>query len=331
MVRTAPGQKDLQGATPVTLNDLKVGDRMVARGKMSDDGKTVEASSVIIMTGADIAAKQDRDREDWQKRGAGGLVKEVNAAAGTVTITATGAGGTKTTVVHVSKDTVIRRYAPDSVRFDDAKPGTLDQIQPGDQLRARGARNADGGELTAEEIVSGKFRNVAGTVLSTDIANNSVTVQDLLTKSKVTLQIGSDSQLRNLPTMVAQRIATRFKGGAQGAAGAAPQNADANPGSAPAGGSGMKGGGAGGGFRSGGAPDFQQMLDRMPAVTLADLQKGVAVMAVATEGSASAQPTAITLLTGVEPILTAAPDAKGAAMMLSPWNLGGAEAAGANQ
>lgn len=330
MVRTAPGQKDLQGATPVTLNDLKVGDRMVARGKMSDDGKTVEANSVIVMTGADIAAKQDRDREDWQKRGAGGLVKEVNAAAGTIAIAATGAGGTKTTVVRVSKDTVIRRYAPDSVKFDDAKPGTLAQIQPGDQLRARGTRSADGGELAAEEIVSGTFRNVAGTVLATDVANNSVTVQDLLTKSKVTLQIGSDSQLRNLPTMMAQRIAMRFKGGAQGAPGAAAQNADANPGNAPAGGSGMRAG-PGGGSRSGGAPDFQQMLDRMPAVKLADLQKGIAIMAVATEGSATAQPTAITLLTGVEPILTAAPDAKGAAMMLSPWNLGGAEAAGANQ
>jgi hypothetical protein len=62
------------------------------------------------------------------------------------------------------------------------------------------------------------------------------------------------------------------------------------------------------------------MLARMPAITIADLQKGDAVMIVATEGNAASQPTAITLLSGVEPILTAAPDQ--AAMSLSPWSLG---------
>jgi len=73
-------------------------------------------------------------------------------------------------------------------------------------------------------------------------------------------------------------------------------------------------------MRSGGAPDFQQLLNRMPAVTLADLHKGDAVLIVATEGSASGA-TAITLLSGVEPILQAAPSAS-QAMMLTPWSLG---------
>jgi hypothetical protein len=84
--------------------------------------------------------------------------------------------------------------------------------------------------------------------------------------------------------------------------------------------------------RSGGPPDFQQMLKRMPAVTLADLQKGDAVMIVTTEGTASTQPTAITLLSGVESILSASPNGNQAAMLLSPWNLGGGgdAAAGAN-
>jgi hypothetical protein len=71
-------------------------------------------------------------------------------------------------------------------------------------------------------------------------------------------------------------------------------------------------------------------LNRMPAVTLADLQKGTAVMIVATEGSPQNPPTAVTLLTGVEPILTASPDTGRAAMLLSPWNLGGADAAEGN-
>ena len=41
-----------------------------------------------------------------------------------------------------------------------------------------------------------------------------------------------------------------------------------------------------GGMRRGGA-DFQQMLNRMPTVTLADLHKGDAVLIVATQGSAA--------------------------------------------
>ena len=81
------------------------------------------------------------------------------------------------------------------------------------------------------------------------------------------------------------------------------------------------GGGMGGGMRQGGAPDFQQILNRMPPVTLTDLHKGDAVLIVATEGSAAGA-TAITLLSGVEPILQAAPSAS-QVMMLTPWNLGG--------
>ena len=82
-------------------------------------------------------------------------------------------------------------------------------------------------------------------------------------------------------------------------------------------------GGFGGARGNGGPPDFQQMLARMPAVSISELNKGDAVMLVATEGSAGSGPTAITLLAGVEPILTAAPAGmNAAATVLSPWNLG---------
>jgi hypothetical protein len=65
----------------------------------------------------------------------------------------------------------------------------------------------------------------------------------------------------------------------------------------------------------------------MPAVAIGDLQKGAAVMIVATEGGENTPPTAVTLLTGVEDILTA--DSGRAAMLLSPWNLGGGDMAAA--
>ena len=76
-----------------------------------------------------------------------------------------------------------------------------------------------------------------------------------------------------------------------------------------------------GGARSGGTPDFQQMLSRMPTVALTDLHKGDAVMIVATDGTLTAGATAITLLSGVEPILQAAPSGS-QAMIMSPRSLG---------
>ena len=318
LLRMAPGQTDLKSASPAQLQDVQVGDRLLAAGVASGDGKPVEATSAVVMKKADIAAKQEHEREDWQKRGVGGVVKTVDAAAGTITISTGTVAANKDIAVHVSKATIIRRYAPDSVKFDDAKPGTLDQIKAGDQLRARGTKSDAGTGLTAEEIVSGTFRNIAGTVIATDAGNSSITVNDLATKRPVTMRISADSQLHKLPPMVAQRIAMRLKGSAAGAPGATPNGA-VQPATERAAGSQSNGMGPGGPRPSGGAPDFQQTLDRMPAVTLADLHKGDAVMIVATEGSAETASSAIILLSGVEPILTAAPTQ--ASTILSPWNL----------
>jgi hypothetical protein len=334
MVRTSPGQKDLKDAVPAKLQDVQIGDRVLARGTAASDGSSVLAGSIIIMKAGDISAKQQQERDDWQKRGIGGVVTAVDAGTGNITVSISTLAGTKTATVHVAKETVIRRYAPDSVKFDDAKPGTLDQIKAGDQLRARGTKNADGTELAAEEIVSGTFRNVAGTVISTDASKQEINVMDLATKTPVVLRITSDSQLRELSAMMAQRIATRLKGGSAGdqpgAGDQAPSSTSSSSTSTAKPGEGAASGGNGGQRAGGGRGDFQQMLGRLPAVTIADLQKGSAVMIVATEGSATNSPTAITLLTGVEPILTAAPKGGQAAMLLSPWNLSGSggEAAG---
>jgi hypothetical protein len=320
LLRTAPGQTDLKTASPIQLSDVQVGDRLLAVGTASDDGKSVTATSAVVMKKGDVAAKQEHEREDWQKRGVGGVVKAVDAATGTITISTGAVGANNTLDVHISKATIIRRYSPDSVKFDDARPGTLDQIKAGDQLRARGTKNEDGKQLAAEEIVSGTFRNVAGTVVATDGSNSTITVTDLATKRPVTMKITADSQMHKLPPMMAQRIAMRLKGIEPGAPSAAGNGGAQSP--ARSGGTQPPGTGAGGrpgGPRPGGGADFQQMLNRMPKATLADLQKGDAVMIVATEGSAETPSSAIILLSGVEPILAAAPTQ--ASTILSPWNL----------
>jgi hypothetical protein len=332
LVRIEPGQKTLQGATTVRLEDLQVGDRILVGGKVSEDGKSVLASMVVLMKRSDIAQKQEQEQEDWQKHSVGGLVSAVDPAGGTITITTRVAGANKTMAIHTTRSTIIRRYAPDSVRFSDARPGTLDQIKPGDQLRARGIppSGTDGSELAAEEIVSGSFRNIAGTVLSVDPGANEISVMDLITKRPVVVKFTADSRLRKLPPTMAQMIAMRLKGGQPGSAAAG----GGSPGEANRGGTGSEsvkppsgdrsasgaGGGRPPGGAGGGAPDLQRLLSRLPAATPGDLQKGEAVMIVSTEGAASGAVTAITLLSGVEPILTAAP-AGSEAMTLSPWSL----------
>jgi hypothetical protein len=337
LVRIAPGQKDLKDAAPIQLQDVQVGDRILVRGKVADDGRSVLAASVIAMKKEDISQKQASDREEWQKHGAGGLVSSVDPATNTIIVSLPAIGEKKNLTVHVSKDTIMRRYAPDSVKFDDAKPSTLDQIKPGDQLRARGSRNTDGTDLTAVEVVSGTFRNIAGTISAIDASASTVTLQDLTTKKPVTVKITSESQLRKLPPQMAQRIAMRLKGtpaeaatpAADGAAGPANAPQNPNPRGSRTGGPGAGGPDGMGRPAGNGSPDLQQTINRMPPATLSDLQKGDAVMLVATEGGRGGMPTAITLLGGVEPILQASPNSN-ASTILSPWSLGssaGGEAA----
>ena len=336
LVRIAPGQKDLKDATPIQLGDLQPGDRILVRGKLADDGKSVAAASVIAMKKVDIADKQSREREEWQRHGFGGLVNNVDAGGNTINVSLPSPGEKKTVAIHFSKDTILRRYASDSVKFDDAKPAPLDQIKPGDQLRARGTRSADGAEFTADEIVSGTFRNIAGIISALDASAGTVTVQDLALKKSVTVKVTADSQLRKLPPPMAQRIAARLKGTpveasstattAGGASSAANSGPPTKPNGPPSVGSGSGGMGRSG---EGGSADLQQAISRMPAATLADLQKGDAVMGVATEGGPNGVPTVITLLGGVELILEASPKSS-ASTILSPWSLGtgaGGEAA----
>jgi Domain of unknown function (DUF5666) len=323
-----PGQTNLKDATPLTLADLKAGDRVLVRGASASDGKSMQATSVIAMKQTDIADKQVHERAEWAQHSAGGLVKTVDHATGTITISTNSAGAQKDVAVHTTKQTILRRYALDSIKFDDAKPAPFTEIKPGDQLRARGQRSADGAELAADEIVSGTFRSIAGILVSSDTTTGTITVTDLETKQPVTLHVTSDSQLRKLQPFIAQAIAARLKGappgGAAGQNGAAGAPSAPKPGGgAPASGASAPGNGAGNGQGGGaGRGDFQQMLSRMPAATIADFLKGDALMIVATEGSANTPSTIITLLGGVEPILQASSKAT-PDMILSPWSLGG--------
>jgi hypothetical protein len=335
IMRTAPGQKTLAGATKIAVSDIETGDRVL----MVVAGDPPAASIVVVNKQSDIAAKQQQEQADWARRGIGGLVKSVDASAGTVTITATN----RTITIHITPSTVIRRYAPDSVKFSDAQTSMLAAIQPGDQVTARGDRSPDGNDVTAEEIVSGSFRNIAGTIVSIDAGAGSFTVKDLVTKKTVTIKTTPDSDLRKLDPQLAQMIAVRLKTASPGQFGSGQQGpgqqrpgqqgSGQGPGqqgaaNSPAGAGGPGGQGrAGGGGQAGGAGGFARVLQRSPEIHVADLHKGDAVMIVATAGNPDSA-TAIRLVAGVEPMLQAS--ATGSqSMFSSAWSgLGGGSAGG---
>ena len=337
--RVEPGQTNLSAAVDMQFADLAVGDRVLVNLDPNSTGAVPAALRVVAIKAADVQQKQQQEAEAWQ-RGVGGLVKSVDASSGVILVS-TGAGPTAQAVtVKTTPATILKRYAPGSVRFDEAVTAPITAIQPGDQLRARGQRTAD--TLTADEVVSGGFRNISGTITSIDPANSTLVVKDLVTKKQVTIHMGAETQMRRLPDRMAQFIAMRLKGqapagfggGAYGGGAARPQSAAGGSGAGSgagsgtgngAGGSSAGGNGAGGGNggwqggqrgAGGGMGDLSQALSRAPTIKLGDLQKGEAVMLVSTQGDSDV--TAITVLAGVEPLL----EAPASQDLLSNWSMG---------
>jgi Domain of unknown function (DUF5666) len=311
----AVGSTDLKTATPAQISDIAVGDRVLAAVKPGTDAGSFAASRVILMKSGDIAQKNAAEQAAWKTNGTGGIVASVDAASGAITISS----GAKKVVVQTSSKTEFRRFAGDSVKFQDAKPGTLAEVQPGDQVQARGTKSADGLSVQADEVVSGSFENLSGVVTSLDAAAGKITLRDLATKKAMTVNVTANADIRKMPAQMAAMFATRANGGGGGGRRGGGGGAAATDGGQDA---------SGAGARRSAAADLSQMIGRMPASTLGDLKVGDAVMVVASEPTPGATTvTAITLLSGVEPILTANPNG---GMDLS-MSLGGGGGGGGDQ
>ena len=310
ILRIPPGETDPKKGTKIALTALSPGDRAVIIGATPADPKAWTATAVLVMSKSDVAGLQQKDQDDWKKRGTTGTVTAIDPAAKTVTIKS----GSRTFTVQPSDKTSFHRYAPDSARFSDAKPSTFAEIKTGDQLRALGNKGEDGTSIQAEKIAFGTFRQIAATVTAINPQTGELTVKDLATKKPLTIKVDADSTMRKLPEQAARMLARRYAPGAQQA-----QGAGAGAGAPPPG-AGRGGGmpGAGGGGRGG---DVGQMLDNLPALPISELKPGDAIMVSTTQGTEAGRVTAIMLLAGVEPLLTASPTAT--RDIMSGWNLGG--------
>ena len=292
------GSTDLKSATTIQLTDISAGDHILVTGKAGDTPDTFNAVRVILMKSADIAQQQAAEQAEWRANGVGGIVSTVDPGTGTITLTS----GAKKITVSTSGKTLFKRFAADSVKYQDAKPGTIADIHPKDQLQAKGTKSADGLSVQADDVVSGAFENLSGLIATIDPATGTITLKDLATKKMVTVDVTKNADIRKLSPMVANMFAQRSQGGGAGAGGG-------RRGGGGAGAGGAAGGGDAASMRRSAGADLSQVISRQPAITLADLNKGDALMIVASEPTPGATTvTAVTVLAGVEPILTANPN-----------------------
>ena len=335
ILRVPPGEKDLTKATKIAFSEINAGDRVMARGPVDEEATTIPASRIIVMTKTDLAQKHERDRAEWMHRGVAGTITSINPQTKEIQLSVRNGAGAKTVTVDASAVAQYRRYAPDSVKFSDAKPSSFAELNTGDSLRVLGEKNEDGSRIKAEEVVSGSFKTLAVQVKSVDAASNTLQVTDLQSKQPLTIHVNADTAMKRMPERMAMFMAQRINAGGEGAGAAGPRG-NGTPGAGRpegfrpadgqqgpprgAGGPGGPGGsGAGPGRMGGGNFDLQQMLERLPNFTLAELKPGDALILSSTNGADRSSATAITMVAGVEPFLAAAPRSAGV-VNLGAWS-----------
>jgi hypothetical protein len=280
VLRVPAGETDLKKAEPIKITDVASGDRVLVTLMPG----VFEARRIVVMSSSDIAKRNEADRLDWSRRGVLGIVTA--KSGGEITLKMRTMGADKKGTVTVSDGTGFRRYAPDSVKFADARKSSLAEVSVGDQLRARGQKS-DGLKVTAEEVVFGTFVTKAGPITAVNVEAKEITVKDLASGKPLVIQVSGDSQVKKLPNFAAM-----FAGGGP-------------PGGGAPGGPGGSGGPTGGVMRGpgGGAPDLSQMLERMPSAKLEDLTVGETIVASSTKGTSDGRITAIMLVANADMLI----------------------------
>jgi hypothetical protein len=280
-LRIPAGEKTLAKAIPIQFADIAVGDRVLGHGTRTGD--EFRAQRLVVMPKAEVEKKRAHDLEDWRQRGIGGIVRDLNAQTGEITLELRSAGaGGRITIATAKAD--FRQYTTGSLRFEDARPAAFGDVKVGDQLRALGDKSVDGHNFTAEEIVSGAFKTIGVTVIQVDLQNHEIKTTTLDQKKPIAIVINGDSVLHRISPPVAAAIAQKAT-----AAKPAPSSS-APPATRPAGQQ---------------LIDVQQMIDTLPAISLADLKPGDVLAVTGAVEKDESRLVAIKLAAGVDLVLKA--------------------------
>ena len=294
--KLAPGEQTLTNATDVTFADLAEGDRVMARGTVSADQKSVPAVQIIVMTKGDLAKKQEAERLEWRRRGILGVITALKPDTKEITISNRTMAGTQSVVIPISDNTEMRRYAPDSIKFGDARPSSFNELKVGDQLRALGDRTEDPLRFKPEKVVTGSFRTVGGVVTAINPATGEIKINELEKKTPLTIVIKNDATLRRFSA----EGGMGFGRGPGGPGGAAPGAGGSQPGQGAPAARPQGGGGPGG---PGGPRNINDMLERLPTISIADVKVGDTIIVSSTQGVDPTRLTAISLVSGADALL----------------------------
>jgi hypothetical protein len=306
LLRLAPAERDLSKAQSIQFAEIAVGDRVLAQGPVKEAEKTLAAVRVIDMSQADIAKKNQQEQADWRKRGTAGVVTLKDEAAGQISLRLPSMSGDGEVLkVAVTPKTVLKRYAPGSVKYADAKTSTLAELEKGDQIRVLGNKDDASGAIQAEQVLSGSFVNVAATVTSVDAAAGLIQANNIESGKPIIIKITAETNLRRMPQMGGMPGA----GGGQRTAGTPGQTPAAQgggtaragaeqsaPGAAWSGGPG--GAGGQGGARRGG--DLSHFMEMMPKVGVDTLKPGETIVVASSKSTNPGEVTAITVLAGAD-------------------------------
>ncbi len=311
--RVSAVNPDFKSATDGAVTDIGVGDKLTVTGFLATDGKSIPARTVYFITKADIASKNAKESEEWRRRGVAGKVTNVNPQTGQLTIEVRGVIGSTNTVLTPKEGAQFLKYAPDSIRFDEAVASSLAEVNVGDMLRALGDKSSDGTSFAAERVITGAFQTIAGTVTSVDAEKNEIVIKNLQDNKDMTVAISDFTVIKRFPQEMAERLAgAQMMGGPGGGARPAGRgNVQVRPVSPPGGQRAPGAGGRSGPGGAGTAGSIDDMVDRFPAISAADLTVGDMIAFSSSKNGNALRVKAIKVLAGVEPFIRMAQASSG--------------------
>jgi|RhiMethySRZTD1v2_1073278.scaffolds.fasta_scaffold01929_20 hypothetical protein len=279
-LKVPPGQINLDKASKVSLSDVAPNDRVLARGRIAED-KTPLANQVIVMSKADIQQARAQEQAKWRQRGVIGVITAISSG-GKLEATAQvrDQGGTKTMTLAFTGNTRFRRYAPDSVDFENTKPGAFADLKVGDQVRALGDKTPDGSRAVIEEIVSGSFLTVSGSVIEANAETGEIKIAQLSNRRPLTISISKNSKVRR----VSQQMVALLVEKSLAAATVQQPQAQPKPATSPRG------------------PDLQELFEQAPQIPITNVKPGEIIIVSSSKGDDPSKIVAIAMLTGVDPV-----------------------------
>jgi hypothetical protein len=277
LLHISPDTKDLTKATKLTFTDLKTSDHVFVRGFARP--AAILGRQVLAMTEGDINSRAQKEHDEWKKNGVEGALVSARPAASEIVISRSAPDGMHPLTIRLKPSTQVLKYADDSARFADARPASLSDMHPGDQVRARGDMNSKG-EFEPDVMVFGSFHTIFGKVISVDESTGEIKSDTIPAGNTFSVMVTSHSVIRRVPLRVlAYMIPWTLL----------PPNVQVQVPPLPAGKTG------------------QDLVEELPRIRVTEVKPGDVIAALVGVSAEPGAERAVALLTGLDPLLTLPP------------------------